>query len=297
MLEEKIPRCYDRLGNRTDELDQAEDMAFAYPLIKTHEVAKMLPRDINLDIGLAGEELLPEINGNENGDKSPVALKRKQMDHPERLRKIERHLKILSVDPRGFVNADGRDWRVHFEELTRKLIDIAIEDSITARFGMLPARVIRILNKTGNLDEKQLIERSMVSEKDIRPAITQLTHAGFLKMQEVPRDNARSVSRLLWLNKYDVVKARRQLLADTYKAMSRLLMRIDLERERLDALIEKAERSDVIGNEDKYLNAEEKAKLQRWNEVEEILLRQVNRMDELVGILRDYSAMEAPPLR
>ncbi|KAF2432304.1 hypothetical protein EJ08DRAFT_732708 [Tothia fuscella] len=302
VVEDKLIRCWDPLAVKNqDTTDYDENMAAAYPLIKTSEVAKMLDPDLNLDIGLSGMELAPPTeNGDTDGANSPIARNRKRnhIEHTAHIHKIERHLQLLAVDCRGFVNPDGRDWRVPFDELTQTLIDVTIEDHVTARYGTLPARVLRILKKTGNLEEKQLVERNMVDDKDIRPAITQLTQGGFLKLQELPRDNARSVNRMVWTHKYDVLKTRKQIIDDTYKAMFNQFLRIETQKERIGVLMEKTERIDMEGDEIlKHVSEGDRAKLVRWGEVEEILLRQVVRMDELVGVLRDYSAMEVNALR
>jgi DNA-directed RNA polymerase III subunit RPC3 len=271
------------------------------PLCKIHEVDMLLDPELDLSNGLYGEELTPAINGH-GGDGSDAGKENKDELQPDRkwkpvtpalrLHKIEQHLRLLAVDRRQFVQLVGRDYRVPFNALTRTLINNTIEDFVTARHGTLSAWAIRMLSATGNLDEGQLVERSMVTAKDIRLAITSLCQAGYLKMQEVPKDTTRQIAKIAWTVKYDVRQARRQLLNDTYQAMARLLARLEVERVKVEMVIEKSERSDVVGNEDKYLSAMEKHKLQRWNEVEEMLLRQVHRMDELVATMRDFIRME-----
>jgi DNA-directed RNA polymerase III subunit RPC3 len=326
VLENQVIRCYDPLdpiarpppsakkekkeggrGKKDDEEDKdlGENMKRVIrddhqPLIKVGEVANMLDPEIDLNNGLYGEELVPTTNGRaddgpdigkENkGGPHPVR-KRKPMDPTMRLLKIEQHLRILAVDPRQFVVLVGRDYRVPYNAITRNLINNTIEEYVTARYGMLSARVVRMLHASGNLDEGQLKDHSMVSDKDIRLAIIPLCQAGLLRMQEVPKDTTRQTNRIMWSVKYDVRRARRQLIKDSYQAMTRLLARLEVERTKVDMVIEKSERSDVIGHEDKYLSEPEKQKLHRWNEVEEMLLRQVYRMDDLVATMRDFSSM------
>lgn len=310
VLESKVIRCYDPFDpfhksnveeDEKDGLLSSTEDAFQ-PLIKTAAVAHMLDPDLDLNVGLAGEDLTNGVNGHANlthddanGDEMPAAGNRKPMDFSLRLHKIEQHLRILAVDPREFVRNDGRDWRVPYTSLTQTLTNIQIEDCITSRFGMLPARIIRVLSCSGNLDIAQLIDKSMVLQTDLMPSIVALTHAGLLETQEVPRDNTRSGTRMLWMYNYDVRKVRRQVLGDTYRAMARMIQRIDFERAKIAPVFDKAERTDVIGNEEKYLHPLERAQLKRWHEIEEIIFRQVQRMDDLVATLRDFSSMDTPP--
>jgi DNA-directed RNA polymerase III subunit RPC3 len=307
-VEDQTIRCYDSLdplarpphvrkekkeGKGRKEKDEEEEREFTetmkrvleddhQPLIKTDKIAQMLDPELDLNNGLFKQELAPVINGH---TPEPV-------DPALRFLKIEQHLRLLAVDPRRFVLLVGRDYRVPYNTLTRTLIDNTIEDSISARHGMLSARVIRMLTAAGNLDEAQLCDNAMVSPKDIRLAITSLCHAGFLDYQEVPKDTTRQTARLLWSVRYNVRKARRQLISDSYQAMTRLLARLEVERTKVDMVIEKSERTDVIGNEEKYLSPHEQALLRRWNEVEEKVLTQIHRIDELVATMRDFSSME-----
>jgi DNA-directed RNA polymerase III subunit RPC3 len=68
----------------------------------------------------------------------------------------------------------------------------------------------------------------------------------------------------------------------------RILQRIAFEREKVQPLLSKAERSDVVGNEAKWLSKGELDALQKWKEVQEKLLLQLFREDDLVATLRDF---------
>jgi len=60
----------------------------------------------------------------------------------------------------------------------------------------------------------------------------------------------------------------------------------------LRAVVEKAERSDVVGNEERLLSGAEKEALGRWREVERRVWGQVARLDELVACLRDFAPLD-----
>jgi len=115
-----------------------------------------------------------------------------------------------------------------------------------------------------------------------------MQEAGYVDTQEIPRDNSRQPSRTIYLWFYDQDRMRKLVLNDVYKAMSRLLQRIKVERERVHTVIEKAERLDVRGHEDKYLTKVEREALWAWRECEEKLLVQLSRQDDLVALLRDF---------
>jgi DNA-directed RNA polymerase III subunit RPC3 len=70
--------------------------------------------------------------------------------------------------------------------------------------------------------------------------------------------------------------------------MVRILQRIAYEREKIEFTLTKAERSDVVGNEEKWLSTRELDDLRKWKEVQEKLLLQLFREDDLVATLRDF---------
>lgn len=77
-------------------------------------------------------------------------------------------------------------------------------------------------------------------------------------------------------------------MEECYKSMARCLQRAKVEREGVQTLLEKAERSDVVGREEEFLGEDERIGLEQWREKEERLLGEVGRLDELVAVLRDF---------
>ncbi|CAN9420268.1 unnamed protein product, partial [Alternaria alternata] len=100
----------------------------------------------------------------------------------------------------------------------------------------------------------------------VRGIVNDLTIHGFVQTQEIPKVDRREAKHSLHLVWYDRQRAREKLLHDTYKA----------------------ERSDVVGNEEKWLSTRELDDLRKWKEVQEKLLLQLMREDDLVAALRDF---------
>jgi DNA-directed RNA polymerase III subunit RPC3 len=179
-------------------------------------------------------------------------------------------------------------WKVDFPRLARILIQTEIEDTVTARHERMGTRLIRILHNKGKLDEKQVSNFGMTPPKTIRSTLTGMQEAGFVEIQEVPKDTSRQPSRTMYLWFYDQQRCRQLLLTDTYKAMARILQRIKVERAKVQTVIDKAERTDVVGHEEQYLSKMERQALRDWSQTEEKLLIQLGRQDNLVATLRDF---------
>lgn len=205
---------------------------------------------------------------------------------------IDQHLSLLAQPPLGLTSKRTLSgmitWTVEFRHLARKLRHLELERMIESRYGDVALRVIRVLHAKGKLDEKRLQEISLLPFKDLRQVLAVMQTAGFVDLQEVPRDALRQPSRTIYLWFYDVDRICSTILEDTYKSMSRCLQRLRFERSQLKDFLEKTERSDVKGNEERYLTEGEIQSLQQWRAKEALLLGEMARLDDMVAVMRDY---------
>lgn len=202
---------------------------------------------------------------------------------------VDAHLFLLERPPLELTTpqllAGNRRWTVRFRHLARKLRHRELERIVGTRHGSNALRIIRALYSKGRLDEKRLQEICLLPTKELRQKLADLQTGGFVDLQEVPRDSQRQPSRTIYLWFYDPDRIGRNLLHDTYKAMTRCLQRLRVERKPLQTLLEKAERSDVVENE--LLDIELTA-IKQWEDKEALLLGELARLDDLVAIFRDF---------
>ncbi|CAO2648318.1 Nn.00g075850.m01.CDS01 [Neocucurbitaria sp. VM-36] len=296
MLESNTPRCYEEwpeppLPNGGPALENGLDPRF---LVTARDVAKKLGRDLDICEGLDPNAIVQITKRGHvrstNILSNPTDPSKLSLD--EKTRVVDKHIQLLSEDPFHFVTWHSRaghsQWHIEFEEIAKQMIQTEIENTISARKGALGVKLIRALRKKGKLDERATCNAMMMSAADIRGIINDLTVQGFVQTQEIPKVERREAKHSLHLVWYDRQRAREKLLHDTYKGMVRILQRIAFEREKVQPLLSKAERSDVIGNEEKWLSKGELEALKKWKEVQEKLLLQLFREDDLVATLRDF---------
>ena len=225
------------------------------------------------------------VNGHINGNHSTNALR---IVTPN---EIKNSLLTLAQAPHQFVCLDqtqqSRGWRVDFEELAKQLRREEALRLAGSRLSSVALRLIRVLLDKGKLDEKFLQEISLLSAKDLRQCLAKLKTLGFLGLQEVPREPQRQPNRTMYLWFYDSERVRRMLLGDLYKTMARLFRRLKAERHKIAAVLEKAERTDVKGKEEKLLGNGEIEVLKAWKRKEEWLLVELERLDDSVAVVRD----------
>ena len=206
--------------------------------------------------------------------------------------KVLQHMHLLAEAPEEFITLEYDDqlprWRIDYQKLAVELRNQQVYSIIHDRFGNDALRLVRVLMGKGKLDEKGLQEIVLMSAKDLRQLLAKLKTAGFLELQEVPRENQRQPSRTIYLWFYDEDRVRRKIIEDTYKSMTRVLQRLKVERKKVRSVLDKAERTDVKGNEENLLAPGELRILSRWRKMEEAMWGEVGRLDDLVAILRDF---------
>lgn len=301
ILESNLPRCFDEWADPppspTDDSTPTDVVVDPGLLVTARDVAKHI-KDLDICEGLDPNAVVQitkkahvETNKHDICKLSrPVDVSK--LTHDERVRIIDKHIQLLSEDPFHFVTWHSRagfsQWHVEFDDIAKSLIQLELENTIASRKGALGVKLIRALRKKGKLDERQACNAMMMPANDIRGIVNDLTVQGFVQTQEIPRVERREAKHSIHLIWYDRQRAREKLLHDTYKGMVRIMQRIAFEREKVQPLLAKAERSDVVGNEAKYLSKNELDALKKWKDVQEKLLLQLFREDDLVATLRDF---------
>jgi DNA-directed RNA polymerase III subunit RPC3 len=207
---------------------------------------------------------------------------------------LRQHLLLLCEHPYSFVHHVPRTpsvpekWAVDFRSLSSTLRHLTLTSTLTSRFGPTATRLANILVAKGKLDEKALSAHSLLNLQPLRPLLTDLQKAGLFQLQEVPRDGSRQPARTFFFWEWDAERARSKILEDCYGAMGRLVWRLGVEKGKVKTLVEKAERSDVVGREEELLGKEEMKALRRWWGVEERIWGEAGRLDDMIAVLRDY---------
>ena len=304
LVEKNTPRCYDPLDVGT--IDESVDKLTLEesPEVPTDKILQALAQDLDLSKGLPFNnpaQAPNDLNGicsedttahDETDGLDGLEHRLSNLNGPTedtlRQRQLEAHLNLLANCPERFLKSKGRSWTVPYGTLTPIIIQEVILAHISSIFGNIAARLVRILAWVGNLDEKSLCQRSLMSPKDVRPVLARLLKEEFVSVSVVARDAVKTTGKSANVYSYSMANARAKILENTYKTICRLLQRSEQEKEEIKVVIEKAERSDVKGNEDKYLTEAERDALDKWDEKEALVLTHIARCDDLIGVLRDF---------
>lgn len=227
----------------------------------------------------------------EEDEEQPVNGYRSLKERNKRLALVGMHLSILAEHNKCFVRRtkDKKASKIDITALTTRLVQDEVDTMIGNRYSNIETRIVRCLRERGKLEEKSVQTMCMMRLMPLRMHLTFLQFAGICDSQEIPKDASRQPNRVLHLWQFNEKRVVNQYLHRAYQGMSRSLQRLRVEREgKFKAVIEKAERVDVKGREQELLNLQEKNLLKQWRDTEERLLVQVDRLDDLVGVLRDF---------
>ncbi|KAL8691280.1 MAG: hypothetical protein Q9218_003459 [Villophora microphyllina] len=230
-------------------------------------------------------------------DNTPKTNGVKQLDHP-----VRQHLLLLAEHPNRFLihipqtSKDPEKWAIPYPALSKLLFQNALLSITTSRFGPLAGRLLRILcthseKNTANpkLDEKMLVLLSLIPQKAMRTILHNMHRAGHIELQEVPKDSTQrrpGTTMFFWF--FDPERCRARMLEECYKTMANLIRRARVEREGVRGVVEKSERTDVVGREEEFLGDGELKALKEWRGTEERIWGEVGRLDGLVAVLRDF---------
>jgi DNA-directed RNA polymerase III subunit RPC3 len=112
--------------------------------------------------------------------------------------------------------------------------------------------------------------------------------AGFVDVQEVPKDPTHKARSTIHLRFFDTEKAQSKLIDNLYKSMLRCIQRLEVHRHEERNILSFVDRKDIKGKEKEVMSSTHYNRYNRHLEVQGKLLGQLMRLDDLVAVLRDY---------
>ncbi|KAI0445625.1 RNA polymerase III subunit RPC82 [Xylaria telfairii] len=212
-----------------------------------------------------------------------------QASRTEQIRQMRQHLLILAEARQQFVRHCGQnEWTVDFGPLIQQLRYVELDTMIEDSFGRQGLRLTRILREKGKLDDKTLPAMALMRKPDVHVKMAEMEMAGFLEVQEVPRDNNRAANRTMFFWFFDEARTLKRVLDNACKSMVRCLERLEVERHKKKNELLAANRRDVQGKEEELLRGDVYNEYLEFLDIEKKLLSQVSRLDDLISIFQDF---------
>ncbi|KAJ2985705.1 hypothetical protein NUW58_g5390 [Xylaria curta] len=230
------------------------------------------------------------MNGHQNGSVAQNGTTNQTgTSRIEQIRQMRQHLLILAEAKQQFVRHCGQnEWTVDFGPLIQQLRYVELDTMIEDSFGRQGLRLTRILREKGKLDDKTLPAMALMRKPDVHVKMAEMEMAGFLEVQEVPRDNNRAANRTMFFWFFDEARTLKRVLDNAYKSMVRCLERLEVERYKKRNVLSVTDRRDVQGHEEEMLRGDVYTEYLEFLDIEKKLLSQVSRLDDLVSIFQDF---------
>ncbi|KAI1178228.1 RNA polymerase III subunit RPC82 [Nemania sp. FL0916] len=240
------------------------------------------------DYDRTGKSSIAQVNGHHSLN-AQNGVKIGELRSRDRLRQMRQHLLILAEAKQQFARHCGQnEWTVDFGPLIRQLRYAELDTMIEDNFGRHGLRLTRILREKGKLDDKTLPAMALMRKPDVHVKMAEMEMAGFLEVQEVPRDNNRAANRTIFFWFFDEAKTLRRVLDNAYKSMVRCLERLEVERHKKRNVLSLSNRKDVQGKEEEMLRADAYNEFMEFVDIEKKLLNQVSKLDDLVSVFQDF---------
>jgi DNA-directed RNA polymerase III subunit RPC3 len=170
----------------------------------------------------------------------------------------------------------------------KALREVELDSVIERTSGRQGLRLVRILRAKGRLDEKALPNVALMRKSELQQKMLEMQTAGFVSVQEVPRDVKADVKKSFFLWFCDIDQSLTKLLDTSYTTMVHCMQVLEALRQKERDVLETTKRSDVRGREKDTMRKEYYERYSRFLESERKLFAQVMRLDDLVSVLRDY---------
>lgn len=285
----------ERIRTEPPDSDSESEASDSEAPARRESVIKNIDIDDDDDMGESEVEEDTQQNNapQTNGDRKPkVKFEDEAPTKASRLEQLRQHLLLLAESKHRFVRHCGAQsrgqWTVDFTKVMDRLRESELDSYIEQSFGRHGLRLTRILREKGKLDEKMLPSAALMKKSDVQLKMIAMQMAGLVDVQEVPKDNSRMANRTLFFWFFDREQTEAQALDDFYKAMVRCLQTLQVERHRERHILSFVDRKDVKGKEEEVMTAEHYNKYNQHLEVQDKLLGQVGRLDEMVAVFRDY---------
>lgn len=138
-----------------------------------------------------------------------------------------------------------------------------------------------------NTTPSQLARLAFLPVKEAREVLSQLSSAGLIEPQEIPRSADRAPSRTIYLWFVDFNKVVTSLIHHHYKALANLQAQRQHQLELRRGLVDKRERSDVRADPT-LLSARDREMIVELDKVLEALSVACLRVDEQLFVLREF---------
>ncbi|KAK4248590.1 RNA polymerase III subunit RPC82-domain-containing protein [Corynascus novoguineensis] len=225
-------------------------------------------------------------NGTRVKFEEAAAPKERRMDRPSMLRQ---HLLILAESTQRFVRHCGsNEWTVDFIPVMDSLREAELDSVIERTCGRQGLRLVRILRAKGKLDEKALPNVALMRKPELQQKMLEMQTAGFVSVQEVPRDLKADVKKSFFLWFCDVDRSYNRLLDTSYRTMVHCVQVLEALRQKERDVLETTKRTDVRGREKDTMRKSYYERYSRFLDCERKLFAQVMRVDDLVSVLRDF---------
>eukprot|EP00163_Fabomonas_tropica_P019955 TRINITY_DN3502_c0_g1_i6.p1 TRINITY_DN3502_c0_g1~~TRINITY_DN3502_c0_g1_i6.p1 ORF type:complete len:425 (-),score=60.02 TRINITY_DN3502_c0_g1_i6:143-1417(-) len=131
-------------------------------------------------------------------------------------------------------------WVISYEALLEHLKAVTVESVIETRYGVIGARIFRLLRTRPMLEQKHIADLVMVPEKETRRHLYSLVHGEMVRIHDIPRTPDHAPSRTFYLFHVDNEAAMNKVGADLNKIARNLKIRMHHEMEANRSLVASA---------------------------------------------------------
>ncbi|KAK3799100.1 hypothetical protein RRG08_051378 [Elysia crispata] len=174
---------------------------------------------------------------------------------------MDQYLKCLSENCCGFVTRIGES---DFFKAVEALCISEIETIILERFGSKALRMYRVLLAEKQVEQEQVVEKSMLPPKEAKELLYRMFAENFVTLTELSKAPDHAPARTFYFFNVNLLQVSRMLLEKCYKAAANVMVRRQKCISENKRLLDKQERVDaIISSLDVESAAEQKEEIEQ----------------------------------
>ncbi|GMM37444.1 DNA-directed RNA polymerase III subunit C82 [Saccharomycopsis crataegensis] len=209
------------------------------------------------------------LNGNHNDSDEEGDENTEDMDEKHSVGALYQHLELMANSSIPFLrrNPNGA-YYVPFSELMSKTKEMNFMYLVKSVLGRNEFKVLNCIIKSKLIDEKALINHTLLKDDDLRVCINRLFKLQAIEVQEIPKTVDRQANRSAFAYRFNKKFNTRLLENNLLHEISLIFNHINETKEKNKLLLGKANREDIKGKEEDMLLTSELNQLKWLNENE-----------------------------
>ncbi|KAI4488786.1 hypothetical protein M0802_011296 [Mischocyttarus mexicanus] len=218
----------------------------------------------------------------------------RKLDNPKLLQYLDQYLTLLEEDKNQFIrrvgDSGGGQYSINMKQAFNQLAWATLENIVLNSFGSHAVRIFRLIPTKKYIEQTQILQLAMMSEKKAKCLIFLLVSHNFIQLQELKKNsNSAALAKVFLLYHVNLDRITRQVIRDCHHTLYNIRQRREYEMTVNKRLIDKNIRMQTLSSNLKEHGASE----EQLAEIEELMTpSEKQELEKVQNVIKKLNAAE-----